>query len=239
MNRVSFTLILATLTFLLAGCSSPMQKTLAQYPKWKERSQSMAAKHNSDGSGLAWQPFPDLDNPLHHEIWNTLRKNGRIGLGCGCICKYDACYLVIVPDPMDEEYLSSFCFPPHPYVANADYSAAYTHYRSNRQTTNVVAIVRRLLAVEGFECFIINDANDIPHAEYSKDHPDVPFKDMLLAKGINITPPTLKYNEYNVYVYMPCGGQIFRYELQYYNGIIGHPSRYCIASEIGDFYGIY
>ena len=236
MNRPNLIFTLAALSFLIAGCSSPMQKTLAKTPDWKKYSQHIPIEHNSVPNDLTWQPFPDPSNPLHREIWEAAQKHGEIGDGFGIICRYYDSYLVIVANSSWQGFSSFFYDPKFHFVNEANYSLAFTLYRGDRAATatNVISVVQHLLAAEPYESFVVSDPNDIPHTQFSKDNPNVPFREMLLAKGIMITPPIFKYNEFNVYVYMPVGGQIFRYEMECGKGIIFRVTQYRIADRIGD-----
>ena len=96
----------------------------------------------------------------------------------------------------------------------------------------------------GYEAFVVNDASDIPHTSYLKDNPGLSFSDLLSSKGITIRPPSIvkknedvdysSYSEYTVFVYMPCAGQLFRYEIRCRRGQIVDVNRFLIGDDIGD-----
>lgn len=245
--KFSYACAIAALALIAVGCRTPMQKRLAKDPNWQKMSQYMAIHAPNGGSGLIWHPFPDPNNPDHQRIWNALWKNHVVGDGFGCICNYYRLYLVTVSD-VPGKPVSSFYDPKTQIVFDANYGTALAHYHGNRRATasNAVALVEHLLAVNTFPAFVISNATDIPHATFSKENPGRSFNEWLLSKGIVITPPTLvKVNkslegrpggdsEYNIFVYMPCGGRLFRYEVQCGLDWIGEVNPYCIADSIGD-----
>lgn len=238
----------AGLVLFAVGCSSPMQKTLAKYPNWQKMSQFMATNVPGVGSDLTWHPFPDPNNPGDKQIWNALWENHAVGNGFGRVCNYYGLYLVTVAGaPVEPK--SFFYDPGNQVVFHADDGAALAHYQGNREATasNAVALVRHLLAIDSFPAFVISNATDIPHNYFSKENPGVSFEEWLRSKGIAITPPTLVKaekdpefgplggnSEYNIFVYMPCGGRLFRYEVQCGRGWIGEVKPYQIADNIGD-----
>ena len=248
MNRCTFTLILTALTLSVAGCKSPIQKLLAKCPGWKQEAQYIASQKGSNGSGLAKEPFPNLDNPTHMEIWKALWKNGKVGDGFGSICSYYGFYLVTVSDLGGYARSSSFYDPTNRFVVDGSPYMDICLYGGDKTatTTNVVVFVQHLLAVSGDKAFIVNDASDIPHSSYLKDNPALSFSDLLSSKGIAIRPPSIMrknedaqrsdYSEYTVFVYTPCGGQLFRYEVRCRRGQIDGVERFLIGAEIGDFW---
>jgi len=246
MNRCGFILILTALTLLAAGCCSPMQKMLAQSPGWEQSAQRMASRASSHASGLVKEPFPDLNNSIHAEIWNALLKKGKIGAGFGSISDYYGFYLVTVSTGWNEGWLSSFYNPTNHFVLEGSEYLALSFYGGDKTATqtNVVALVQHLLAVSGDEAFVVNDSDDIPHAVYSKDNPGLSFHDLLSSSGITIRPPSFVkknedanqggYSQYSVFVYMPLGGRLYRYEVRYWHGRIDEVRRFLIDADIGD-----
>jgi hypothetical protein len=230
-----------------------MQKKLAEHPNWQKISQLMASNAPGEGSGLVWHPFPDPNSPKDQKVWNVLWKNHDVGDGFGRICNYYGLFLITVSDDPVEP-LSLFYDPKNQMVFGASDLNALALYHGNREATasNAVILVQHLLAISSYPAFVVSNATDIPHTSFSKENPRRSFKESLLSKGIAITPPTLvKFNkdaewgapggniEFNVFVYMPCGGQLFRYEAQCEHGLIGEVLRYHIADNIGDCWYIY
>src|SRR5262249_18250476 len=109
--------ISSTVTALLVmGCQSPMQKVLRQYPHWEEAAQALAAEKPNGISGLTREPFPNLSDSLHVEIWKALHMRGKVGDGFGSICRYNrdpkfGCYLVTVSDFRGHRRESYFYVP--------------------------------------------------------------------------------------------------------------------------------
>lgn len=240
--------IFAALTLFVSGCVSPMQKKLAEYPNLQKSAQYMAANPPCKASGLAWQPFPDFRNPLHLEIWKALKKKGDVGDGFGRICNYYGFYLVTVSEEEAgiQSFPSYFYEPKNHFVVSGNEGIAFSLYRGNREATPTcaLALVQHVLNVDGYQAFVVSNATNIPHTIFTKDNPGLSFKDWLLYKGIAIAPPTLikrnehaevnGFSEYNVFVYMPVGGQLFRYEVRCRDGRISELVRYLIGSDIGD-----
>jgi hypothetical protein len=225
-----------------------MQKRLAEYPDWQKAARYIASKPPCEVSDLVWQPFPDLKNPLHVQIWNALLKEGDVGDGFGRICNYYGLYLVTISGSGGgvQSFSSYFYDPKNHFVLNGNEGMAFSFYRGNREATltNAIALVQHVLAVDGFQAFVVSNATDIPHTEFTKDNPGLSFKNWLLSKGITIMLPTFikknehtdmnGFSEYNVFVYMPVGGQLFRYEVRCREGYISESVRYLIGSNIGD-----
>ena len=244
MKRCRFTIIVVALTFLLMGCRSPKYTALPPDPHWQQDAQILTAEKNSEGSGLVWQPFPDMTNPLHREIWKAHFKNDKVGTAFGAICNYYGVYLVTTTYDMD--FRDSFFYDPkNHYVFEHAEDRASMFYKGNREATptNVIKFVQQLAAANGQKSFVILNPNDIPHTAFSKDNQKLSFEEFLASKSIIVTPPTLMrangddyhrgYEAYNVFVYMPCGGQLFRYEVRC-GQYLGETTRFLIGEDIGD-----
>lgn len=243
-----FILLLGVLALFAAGCASPMQKVLSRNPQWQSNGQHLAAEKNSYSGGLVWQPFPDLNNPVHLEIWKSLSKNGNVGDGYGAICNYYGAYLVAISVSNSGIYnpASYFYFPKQHSLLDGSVDLACTWYKGDREATetNAVSLVEHLLAINEYKSFVIYGPNDIPHTAYLKDNPKLPFEEFLASKSIIITPPSrirvnggdgvMGFDGYSVFVYMPCGGEIYRYEVQCSEGHIHDVTRFLIGQEIGD-----
>ena len=224
-----------------------MQKTLAEHPGWQQSAQQMASEFTSNSNGLTWQPFPDPNDSLHCTIWETACKNKEIGDGYGIVCDYYGLDLVIVSDVAVPERTSSFFYvPAFDYILGGDEPTAFTRYLGPREATltNVITLIQHVAAVKGHPVFVVNDANDIPHSKYQMDNPGLTFNEMLSARGITISPPVYldknvdtlgnNYGEYNLYVYMPCGGRLFRYQVRCLGGQFYNVNSYFIGADIGD-----
>jgi hypothetical protein len=248
-----FTLFLCVLAFFAVGCSSPTQRVRSRDPHWQSNGQYMAAEKNSYTGGLVWQPFPDLNNPLHLEIWKSVQKNGYVGDGYGAICNYYGTYLVTISVTSAGVYtpVSYFYFPQYHSLIYGRDQAAFDWYKGDRKATqtNAVLLVKHLLAVNEYKSFVIYCPDDIPHTAFQKDNPKLPFAEFLASESIIITPPTLMrvngYNcqggdgAYNVFAYMPVGGQIYRYEVRCSLGNIEAVRKFLIGEEIGDCLYLY
>jgi len=249
MKRYAISLTLTG--FLLMGCRSPMQKVLARYPHWEKSAQALAAEHPSDMSEVARQPFPNVNNPVHVEIWKALRKKGKIGDGFGSICRYNddpkyGCYLVTISDLFGHSRVSYFYVPSGGWVINASDSIAFNYYPGDKSATleNIRQFVARLSMLLGYEAFAVEHAGDIPHTQFHKENPQLSFTDFLSSKGVTVSSPQFLqknedaeyggYSECNVFVYMPCGGQVFRYEVRCRHGQIVDAKRFLIATDVGD-----
>jgi hypothetical protein len=236
---------MASMSFVL-GCKSPIQQRLARYPDWQRGARSMVRNSAWEKSGLVKEPFPNLDDPLHKEIWMALWKKGMIGNGFGSICNYYGFRLVTVSEWPFQHYLSSFYNPTNHGVMPGDERMALNLYGGDHEATltNAISVVRHLLALNGYEAFIVSDADEISHTAFQKENPDLSFKDWLSSKGILIRPPALvkkneaadhtPYSEYTVFVYQPCEGWLFRYEIRTYQGRIFGTERFLMGKDIGD-----
>ncbi len=228
-----------------------MQKRLARYPGWEKSAQAVAAKHPYDRSGLNREPFPDLSNPLHVEIWETLYKNGKVGDGFGSICTYNGdpkhgCYLITISDLFGQKRVSYFYVPNGRWVIDGTDSMALNYYAGDMRATleNVQQLVANLSILLGYEAMIVEHAEEIPHTQFQKENTRVSFVELLSSKGITVSPPQFLqknedaeysgYSEGNVFVYMPCGGQIFRYEVRCRHGKIVNARRFQVATDVGD-----
>ncbi len=226
-----------------------MQNVLAHYPHWDKAAQHMVSEQNSDAIGLVWEAFPDLSNPVHREIWNVFWKKGKIGDGYGAICDYFGSYLVIQSDRDDHGRLVSFYAPRLHAVLNGKENMAFYLYGGDKDATlvNIHNLVEHLLVVNGYKASVVDDCNQIPHREFEKDNPNVPFSDFLGAKGIIISPPRIlkkskgaeygankEWSECNVWAYEALGGRVFRYEVQCENGRITDVEKFLIGDDIGD-----
>lgn len=246
MKRCRFVMIAIVGVLFLWGCRTPIQEV---NPHWKQGAQMMAAEKNSEASGLVWQPFPDFDNPLHQEIWNAYFKKRKIGSAYGTICNYYGVYLLTVTfNDMSTEPVSFFYDPGHHHVFEYNYNngLALAFFKGNREATpsNAIVMAQHLAAANGSKSFVVTNANDIPHAAFSKDNPHLSFDEFLASKSIIITPPVLMringgdyyrgFDAYNVFVYSPCGGQLFRYEIGCRDGHLSGVRKFLIGEEIGD-----
>jgi len=199
-------------------------------------------------SGLVKEPFPNLNNPLHRKIWMDLWKKGRIANGFGSICDYYGFFLIAIDSSPICEPLFSFYDPTNRFVLPANERMALDFYGGDKEATvtNAISVVRHLLALNRFETLIVSDAEDIPHATFIKDNPALSFKDWLSSKGIVIRPATLvrknenadhtAYGECTLFVYQPCGGMLFRYEIRSWHGRISDIQRFSIGNDIGDLW---
>jgi hypothetical protein len=228
-----------------------MQKRLAKCPGWEKSAQALAAKHPYDGSGLVREPFPNFDNPVHLEIWEALRKKGKVGDGFGSVCTYNGdpkhgCYLITISHLLGQSRVSYFYVPSGRWVIDATDSTARSYYPGDTIATpeNVRQFVATLSILLGYEAIAIEHADDIPHTRFQKENPLLSFMELLSSKGITVSPPQFLqknenaeysgYSECNLFVYMPCGGQVFRYEVRCRHGQIVDAKRYLIATGVGD-----
>jgi hypothetical protein len=247
-------LLVGVVAYFVTGCASPVQRVLSRIPDWRLGAQHMAAEKNSYTGGLIWEPFPDLTNPLHLEIWKLLQKQGEVGDGFGAICNYYGTDLVTVSVSYSgiSTTASYFYVPKYHALWRGSDGTAFNLYKGDlvATPTNAISLVKHLLAVDEYKAFVICRPDDIPHTVYLKDNPRLPFDEFLVSKSIIITPPTLMrvngdedhkgYGVYNVFVYMPCGGQIFRYEVRCsFPGNIEKVSHFLIGEEIGDLLYLY
>jgi hypothetical protein len=204
----------------------------------------MAAEQNADRSGLMWEAFPDLRNPVHVKFWKALWEKRRMGDGFGSICNYYEFYLVTVSDFLGMYRKSSFIDPTRHLVIGGDEHRALDFYGGERNEASIRHVMEQLLAVNAYKAFIVEDCNQIPHKAFQKDNPNLAFEEFLRAKGITVRPPSLLqkneraeisgYSECNVFAYSPYGGEVYRYELQFTNGLVTRVERFLIATDIGD-----
>jgi len=213
----------------------------------------MASKGMAHPGDLDWQPFPDFKNPLHAQIWKALLKKRDAGGGFGRICNYYGLYLVTVASENSglEEFPSYFYDPKEHFLFPAFEGNAFSFYKGNRKATptNAVALVQHILAVDGYDPFVILNSEDIPHTIFAKENPGKSFNEWLLSKGIVITGPILvkmnqrpdlgPYSEYNVFAYRAVGGELLRYEVECRGEYISELRRYLIGEEIGDCQYLY
>lgn len=247
MIRYGYITLLAALTFI-SGCASPMQKVLARYPHWEKFAQHMTLERNSNEIGLVWETFPDIHNAIHRDIWNALWEKRQIADGFGTICDYYGFHLVMQSTMDDHGRVALFCKPSTHLVVSGRYDMAFALYGGDKSATigSIRVLVKHLLAVSDYEAFVVDDCNQIPHKTFQKDNPSVPFSDFLGAKGITIVPAQIlkkneradsddsAYSECSVFVYRPCGGDVFRYEVRCKNGRIVGVERFLLGDDIGD-----
>lgn len=249
MKWYTFTLVAAVSLFLVSGCRTSKQEL---NPHWQKAAQVMAAEKNSEASGLVWQPFPDYNNPVHREIWKAYVKKGKIGSAYGTICSYYGVYLVTaVFASMDIEPESFFYDPRLHGVIMCSDSIALMFYKGSQEAnpTNAVTLVQHLSAANGFKSFVVTNSANIPHTAFAKNNPKLSFERFLASKSIIIAPPSLMrldgddyykgYDAYNVFVYEPCGGELYRYEVRCHDGRFGGIRRFLVGAEIGDFSLLY
>ncbi len=112
---------------------------------------------------------------------------------------------------------------------------------------NIRRLVAHLAVLRGYEAFAVENAADIPHSCFQKENPQLPFADFLASKGVVVTPPGVRlvedvdygaYSECNLFVYMPCGGHLFRYQVRCQDGKIVETRRFLVAALVGDWWGI-
>jgi hypothetical protein len=149
----------------------------------------------------------------------------------------------------DHGIASYFYDPKHRHVYDGSEDMAFMLYGGDKSATltNALTLVRYLLAVSGYQAFVVNEPGDIPHTRHRSNHPDEPFKDLLLSKGISIHPPEMlkrhedadalgwtELSECSVFAYCTLGGRVIRYEIQYRQGQIIGFEKYVLGASIGD-----
>jgi len=246
MMRHGVILAFAAVAIFVAGCRTPMKRHLARYWHWEQAAQHMAAEKNAAPVGLVWKAFPLQNDPVHVEIWKALWEEGRIGDGWGAICSYYGFYLVTVSDPFNHHRLSSFYDATNHWVLRGSEDFAFDLYGGERTAAvaSIRQLVQHLLAVSGYEAFLVDNCYEIPHTAFRQDNPNLSFADFLAAKGLGIGPPMIlkkneqgeysPYSECSVFAYMPCGGQVFRYEIRCEGGRVSRVERFLVATDVGD-----
>lgn len=134
-------------------------------------------------------------------------------------------------------------------ICNADETEAFLGYKGNREATltNIIYLVRNLLAVTGEQAMIVDSPEQIPHKRWQGNHPKESFSRYLHAKGIDLHNPEMlkglesvdkagwrESAECNVFVYFSHGGGVIRYEVQCEKGRIVGINKYVLGSGIGD-----
>jgi hypothetical protein len=245
-SRCVVALMLSVLALSVVGCRSPMEKMLAKEPRWERLAKFIASEPTFGSLDVKKEPFPDPKNPLHKEIWEALWQKGRVGDGCGSICDYYGSYLVTLSGFGCHFRWSYFYVPRYRAVLDGNESMAFNLFKGdmNATLTNALILVQHLAAVSGRESFIVNGPDDIPHTSFKEYNPDIRFEDWLLAKGITIKPPAFvkkndesgfnSFSEYHIFLYMPLGGQLFRYEVRCRGGQIVEVRRFLMGDDIGD-----
>lgn len=231
---------------LVAGCQSPIEKTLGRHPNWQRKSQRMISECRENASGLERVPFPDLSNPVHRKVWEALYKRDKIGEGFGTICDFFGFYLVNLHDE-NVANASYFYEPTNGLVISGDDGTSGVLYGGDKtaSVTNIVKFVRYITDVSGYRTFLITDAEQIPHSRYPFLYAEQSITDFLVSRGVSIGPPTLlkrklldgeEFVECSVFVYEPCGGDVFRYDVQCRDGKIIGFDKYKVISGVGDFW---
>jgi len=251
MTRFNISLLLVAL--LITGCQSPMQRVLSKKPNWKKGAEALADKPQSDRSGLVREAFPNIENPLHVVIWNTIHRKANIGDGFGWIAQYNSgkfeCFLVMLSAHEGHSRVSYFYDLAGPWVTDTSDFLGLARYNGDLGATleNARQLVSRLAVFQGYEAFVVDSALDIPHSRFQKENSHLTFTDLLVSKGITVSPPRFlpieiadygAYTECDIFVYIPCGGQLLRYQVRCQHGKITDAKRFVVCTQIGDWWGI-
>jgi hypothetical protein len=225
-----------------------IRKVIEATPLWETVSRRIISYNDATGSGLKKMPFPDVKNPVHVGIWNALKEEGKIGDGFGTICNYFGVYLVNIS--INDQLVASYFYDATNHTVHyANQGEAFARYKGNREATitNIIALVRNLLAVTGEEAIIVDSPEHIPHKMWQTNHPKESFSRYLRAKGIDLHEPEMlkgrenfdeagwrESSECNVFAYFSHGGEVIRYEVQFRKGHIVGVDTYVLGRGLGD-----